>query len=85
VLAASLPFLRAVLQFQGVQRNDRGGSIGSNKDLVQVVQANTLASMMVLNRGNKFEPIVLPREAQLAPPSESLSRISMATVPRTSL
>ncbi|MEO8428273.1 MAG: VCBS repeat-containing protein, partial [Verrucomicrobiota bacterium] len=34
---------------------------------VRGVAANTLASMVFLNRGNRFEPVELDREAQLAP------------------
>lgn len=33
----------------------------------RVVQARTLDSMVFLNRGNRFEPVPMPRDAQLAP------------------
>jgi hypothetical protein len=68
VLAASLPFLHERFSsFKAFSETTVAAALAPQKDLVQVVQANTLASMMFLNRGNKFEPIVLPREAQLAP------------------
>jgi hypothetical protein len=68
VLASSLPFLyERFSSFKAFSETTVAAALAPQKDLVQVVQANTLASMMFLNRGNKFEPIVLPREAQLAP------------------
>jgi enediyne biosynthesis protein E4 len=41
--------------------------LGSHKGMAREVQARTLASMVFLNRGNHFEALLLPAEAQFAP------------------
>jgi enediyne biosynthesis protein E4 len=41
--------------------------LGDRKSQVRQVTATTLASMVFLNRKGHFEPVELPREAQLAP------------------
>jgi hypothetical protein len=41
--------------------------LGDARSRASRVQANTLTSMVFLNRKDHFEPVVLPREAQLAP------------------
>jgi len=41
--------------------------LGAQATRAKVVQANTLASMLFLNRGDHFEGVALPAEAQLAP------------------
>jgi hypothetical protein len=41
--------------------------LGDKIGAVRELSANTLASMIFFNRGNHFEAVALPREAQLAP------------------
>src|SRR5262249_13850337 len=41
--------------------------LGPAKSVAHELRANTLASTLFLNRGNRFEPQPLPFEAQLAP------------------
>ena len=41
--------------------------LGDHQALARQVQANTLSSMVFFNRGNRFEAVELPREAQFAP------------------
>jgi len=41
--------------------------LGEQQTRVRETQINTLASMIFFNRGNRFEAVALPREAQLAP------------------
>jgi len=41
--------------------------LGSQLPRAHEIQANTLASMVFLNRDNHFDPVTLPAEAQLAP------------------
>src|SRR5262249_32765055 len=41
--------------------------LGPLKSKVQRLQANTMDHMIFLNRGNHFEAVSLPTEAQLAP------------------
>jgi len=41
--------------------------LGEARSRAKVVQATTLASMVLLNRGDHFEAVVLPAEAQFAP------------------
>lgn len=41
--------------------------LGDRFKSARVVRANTLSSMMFLNRGDHFDPVVLPIEAQMSP------------------
>src|SRR5437667_2937095 len=41
--------------------------LGDRMRAARELDATTLASMLFLNRGNRFEPVPLPMEAQLAP------------------
>lgn len=67
-VAGAMPFLRGVFQ---THRAYGGASIsevlGAHFKLAKQVSANTLASMVFLNRGDHFEVRPLPPEAQLAP------------------
>lgn len=41
--------------------------LGEQADAFRAVQATTLASMVLLNRGDRFEAVLLPDEAQMSP------------------
>jgi hypothetical protein len=67
-LAGAIPFLRERFP------THKAFSEASGDDVLKVlpirtqeVQVTTLASMIFFNLGNRFEPVELPREAQLAP------------------
>ncbi|MEO8429538.1 MAG: VCBS repeat-containing protein, partial [Verrucomicrobiota bacterium] len=67
-MSAALPFLGTKFSthraFASVTMTEvLGDKIGQ----VRGLSANTLASMIFFNRGNRFEAVALPREAQLAP------------------
>src|SRR5207237_2896575 len=67
-MAAAMPFLRGVFP---THRRYGAASIsevlGERLARAKHVSANALASMMFLNRGDRFEAVQLPREAQFAP------------------
>jgi enediyne biosynthesis protein E4 len=67
-MAAAMPFLR------GVFKSHRAYGAASISDVLgehlkdaKQVSANTFASMVFLNRGDHFEAMLLPTEAQLSP------------------
>lgn len=67
-MAASLPFIRA--RFSTHKAYSEAGVseiLGDAAQSARVVQANTLESMVLLNRGDHFEACPLPVEAQMAP------------------
>src|SRR5207247_2128080 len=67
-LAASLPFLRDHFSSHRTFSEATAASVlGEQQTHAREVRAATLASMVFLNRGNRFEAVMLPREAQLAP------------------
>jgi enediyne biosynthesis protein E4 len=68
ILAPSLPFLLG--QFQTAAAFSEASIptvLGPKRTGVRFLEANTLASMVFLNRGGRFQPLELPREAQFAP------------------
>lgn len=67
-MAAAMPFLRGVFK----THHEYGAAgisdvLGEHFKAAKQVQANTLASMVFLNRGDHFEAVPLPTEAQLSP------------------
>jgi hypothetical protein len=68
MLAPSLPYLMG--RFATVKAFSEA-PIGAVLDLkrpgFQIVEANSLASILLLNRGSRFEAVELPYQAQLAP------------------
>jgi hypothetical protein len=67
-LARVLPFLRE--QFSSHRAFSTAGIdevLGDRKRLARSLQANWLESTVFLNRGDHFEPVPLPLEAQMAP------------------
>lgn len=67
-LAASMPFLRArFANYQAYSEASVQDVIGVPPSRAREVQAVTLASMVFLNRSNRFEAVELPFEAQVAP------------------
>jgi hypothetical protein len=67
-LAPSLPFL--LEQFPTVKAYSEApvsAVSGSGRNAPRLLQANTLGSMLFLNRSNHFQAIELPRDAQFAP------------------
>ena len=68
VLIASLPFLaERFTSHKAFSEATLAQVLGAQKSRASEVQATTLASMIFFNRGNRFEAVELPREAQLAP------------------
>src|SRR5262245_62046779 len=67
-VAGAMPFLRGVFS---THRAYGGASIsevlGEHLPKARQVSANTLTSMVFLNRGDRFEAIPLPTEAQFSP------------------
>jgi hypothetical protein len=67
-VAAALPFIReTITSFEGYGQARLQEIYGDRLKQTRVVEANTLASTMFLNRGNRFEASALPGEAQWAP------------------
>ncbi len=68
LMATGLPTLRTRFPTHAAySAADVNAILGPQMQQAQVVQANTLASMIFLNRGNHFEAVPLPDEAQFAP------------------
>jgi enediyne biosynthesis protein E4 len=67
-LAASMPFLRATFPtYKAYSEVSVGDVIGSPQSRARELTAVTLASTVFFNRGDKFEAVELPFEAQVAP------------------
>jgi hypothetical protein len=67
-LSASLPFVfEQFTSFKEFADAPIKKVLGERMPLAKQVSAKTLASLVFLNRGGKFEPIELPAEAQFAP------------------
>ncbi len=67
-LAASMPFLRArFASYKLYSEASVSDVIGFPQSRARELRAGTLASVVFLNRGNHFEPMELPLEAQVAP------------------
>ena len=67
-LAASLPFLRERFPSHlAYSEASLAQVLGAQQALAREVRATTLASMVFLNRGDHFEAVELPLEAQVAP------------------
>ena len=67
-MASAMPFLRGVFStHRAYGAADISEVLGERLKLAKQVSANTLASMVFLNRGDHFETRLLPPEAQLAP------------------
>ena len=67
-LGSGLPFLRGRIQgFAHYAQLTLQEILGQPIDVLAKVEATTLAHTVFLNRGDTFEPVELPREAQLAP------------------
>jgi hypothetical protein len=67
-MALGLPFLRdRYASFKAFSETTAAEALGQVSPRPSTVQITTLASMVFLNRGDHFEPIELPREAQFAP------------------
>jgi hypothetical protein len=68
MLAPAMPFLRARFPTYASFRNDGVSEIfGDRIKSMKELNATTLASMLFLNRGDHFEAVPLPVEAQWAP------------------
>jgi hypothetical protein len=66
-LAASMPFLRArFTTHKAFSEASVGEVLGASQSTAREVRAVTLASMVFLNRGDHFEAVELPFEAQVA-------------------
>lgn len=66
--AAAFPFLQATFAtYESYSVASVQEIFGDKLKQCAVVEANTFASMVFLNRGDHFEPIQLPSEAQFAP------------------
>lgn len=67
-LANSLPFLlEQFASHRAYSEATLDQALGQRRPLARSVEATTLMSMVFLNRGPRFAPAPLPREAQLAP------------------
>ncbi len=67
-LSVALPFLRErFATHRAFSEATISSVLGEHQARVGQVQVNTLASTIFFNRGNRFEAVELPREAQLAP------------------
>lgn len=67
-LGASMPFLRArFASYRLYSEASVSDVIGFPQSRARELRASTLASMVFLNRSNRFEPVELPWEAQVAP------------------
>ena len=68
LMQTGLPTLRAQFPTHAAYSlADARALLGSHEAQAQTVRANTLASMVFLNRGTRFEAVALPDEAQWAP------------------
>ena len=68
VVAAAMPFLRG--QFGSYQAYADSGIddiLGHRQEQSRFLEANWLESTVFFNRGDRFEPRLMPREAQFAP------------------
>ncbi len=67
-LSRCLPFVRGqVASFRAYGESDLRGILGPQAKGLAVLGIDTLDSMVFLNRGDHFEPVPLPVEAQFAP------------------
>lgn len=67
-VSSALPFVREKFgTFMAFAEASLQQILGDRMRQTAELQANTLASMMFLNRGGRFEPVALPAEAQFAP------------------
>jgi hypothetical protein len=67
-LMASLPFIAAKFPtHKAFSEATLGQVLGEAKNRAKVVRATTLASVVFLNRGDKFEVVAMPAEAQFSP------------------
>jgi len=67
-LSVALPFLRERFPtHRAFSEATISSVLGDQQTRVRETEINTLASMIFFNRGNRFEAVALPREAQLAP------------------
>ncbi|PYJ97066.1 MAG: hypothetical protein DME23_17420, partial [Verrucomicrobia bacterium] len=65
---AALPFLMTKFPtYQAFAEANVDGVLGDKVPLTRELQANTLATMIFFNRGDHFEAVALPPEAQFAP------------------
>jgi hypothetical protein len=68
ILAASLPFLRErYTSYKSFSEASVTEILGDLQPRATILQATTLSTTAFLNRGDHFEPVPLPREAQFAP------------------
>lgn len=68
MVSVALPFLRErFATFQAYAEAGLGEILGERLKQARIVSANTLASMVFFNRGDHFEAVALPREAQWSP------------------
>jgi hypothetical protein len=68
MVASVMPFLRERFKtFEQFGQQSVAEIFGDRLKQAKSASANTLASMAFLNRGNRFEAVVLPAEAQLSP------------------
>ncbi len=67
-LASAMPFLRGrFATHKAFSEASIAEVLGPEQARAHEVRANTLASMVFLNRGNHFDALELPRDAQVAP------------------
>jgi enediyne biosynthesis protein E4 len=67
-VAAALPFVRGKFStHRAFAESDVARVLGDRIPRARELQANSLASMIFFNRGDHFEAVPLPREAQFAP------------------
>lgn len=67
-LVPSLPFfMQRVPSYTAYSEATVEDLLGERKVLARTAEVSTLRSTLFLNRGNRFVPLALPREAQLAP------------------
>ena len=67
-LANAMPFLRGrFASFKAFSEASVVEVLGPEQSRAREVRANTLASMVFLNRGDHFEATEMPLEAQFAP------------------
>lgn len=67
-MVAGLPFLRERFStFKSFSEASLDQVLGDLRGSASVVEARTLASMVFFNRGNQFQAVEMPAEAQLAP------------------
>ncbi|MHC1766671.1 MAG: FG-GAP-like repeat-containing protein [Verrucomicrobiia bacterium] len=67
-LAPAIPFLAEMFPtHKAFSEANIARVLGAKLSATRIVQASTLASMVFMNRGGRFEAVELPREAQFAP------------------